>query len=356
LKKNLIYVYPSKSTFILRDLELLENEYNISHSFFDVSNKYKVPLRFASQFFLLLKKIRKTNVIICHFAGYSTILPVLFSKWFGKPCLIIVAGNDGSKFTGFNYGNFTRKLLGSATCFSLTRATHILPVHESLYFQNYTYYDGGSPAQGYSVFCPNAAKVPYTPVYYGYNPDFFKPIPDSKRKPLSYLTIGNLSETYSYKRKGYDLIIELGRRMPEINITLIGWDGKTSIDVPENVTLLPYMAQEDLLNVFSEHQFYFQLSIMEGFPNALAEAMLCGCIPIGSDVSGIPFIIGETGFVLKKRELDLLVDLIAKTKELNHTQLEALSIAAQNRIQNEFSFQRRKNSLIELIQKYSKDE
>jgi glycosyltransferase involved in cell wall biosynthesis len=333
----------------------LKDEYTIIHSFFDVSDKKKVPIQFIRQFFLLLWNSRKTNAIVCHFAGYSTLLPVLFSKFFRKPCLIIVAGNDGSKFPTFKYGNFTRKLLGSATCFSLSRATHILPVHESLYFQNYDYYEGGAPSQGYSVFCPNSSKIPFTPLYYGYSSDFFKPIKGIVRKPLSFLTIGNLSETYSYKRKGYDLIIELGRRIPEIEITLVGWDGKTSIDVPENITLLPYMTQDELLKVFSEHQFYFQLSIMEGFPNALAEAMLCGCIPIGSNVSGIPYIIGETGYVLQARNMDQLVDIIGETKELSQEQCEDLSNSARNRIQTEFTYERRKKSLLELIQKYAKD-
>ncbi len=299
--------------------------------------------------------MKKTQALICHFAGYSSILPVLFSRVFKKPCFIIVAGNDGSKFDSFNYGNFTRKLLGSATCFSLSKATHILPVHESLYFQNYDYYEGGAPYQGYSVFCPNSVNIPFTPVYYGYNNDFFKPLDEISRRPLSFLTIGNLSETYSFKRKGYDLVIELGRKMPEIQISLVGWDEKTSIDVPDNVKLLPYMSQNELLKVFSEHQYYFQLSIMEGFPNALAEAMLCGCIPIGSNVSGIPFIIGETGYVLQKRNVDLLVELVSKLKNLNKEQLKELSLSAQKRIQNEFTYERRKTKLIELIQKHSKD-
>lgn len=353
MKKKLIYVFPSKSTFILRDIELLNDEYDIIQSFFDVSKKKYVPLQFIRQFFLLFVHIYKTTAIVCHFAGYSTILPILFSKIFKRPCLIIVAGNDGSKFMSFKYGNFTRKLLGSATCFSLSNASHILPVHESLYFQDYNYYEGGAPHQGYSVFCPNAAKIPFTPVYYGYDNEFFKPVAGIERKPLSFLTIGNLSETYSYKRKGFDLIIDLGRKMPEIEITLVGWNGITQIDVPANVKLMPYQSQNELLKVFSSHQFYLQLSIMEGFPNALAEAMLCGCIPIGSNVSGIPFIIEKTGFILPHRNIDLLVELITQLKCTNQIELEELSCAAQTRIQHEFSYELRKNKLIELIQKHA---
>jgi glycosyltransferase involved in cell wall biosynthesis len=34
----------------------------------------------------------------------------------------------------------------------------------------------------------------------------------------------------------------------------------------------------------------------EGLPNALCEAMLCGCVPVGTKRNGIPTAIGDCGF------------------------------------------------------------
>ena len=66
--------------------------------------------------------------------------------------------------------------------------------------------------------------------------------------------------------------------------------------------LIPKITQRELINYFSMSRFYLQLSFSEGFGNALCEAMLCECVPIGSNVGAIPFIINDTGFILKKKD------------------------------------------------------
>lgn len=353
-KESILYIYPSKSTFILRDIEILGSDFHIKDFFFKLSDKKKIPLEFIRQFIFLIRNLRSSKGVICHFAGYSSLLPSLLCKLFRRPCLIIVAGNDASRFPDFKYGNYTRKLYGFVTGFSLKHATHIMPVHETLYYQDYDYYDGGKPAQGYAYFYPKAKDVPYTPVYYGYDDSLFNIDPGIQRKSNTYLTIGNLSGTYSFKRKGYDLIIELARLRPDCEFTLVGWDGKTFLDVPDNVTVLPFKRQSEIIQIFNEHQFYFQLSIMEGFPNALAESMLCGCIPIGSNVSGIPYIIQDNGYILNERNVGKLMEIIDSIKLEATDKLAQMSAEARKRISREFTFENRKNKIIQVLNQYSK--
>jgi glycosyltransferase involved in cell wall biosynthesis len=331
--KNILYCYPQPSTFILKDIELLRTEYEVTPFLFSVKNKFKVPFQFIRQFFFLLTHLRKSQIIICHFAGYASFLPAIFGKLFNKPCFIIVAGNDAACFPDFNYGNYTKNLLGKFTGWSLQLAKCILPVHESLVFQEYDYYSGGQPAQGYTYFSPKTKKNPFFPLYYGYDPDYFHLIELSIRQPNSFVTIGNLSDTYAFKRKGFDLIIELAKKFPQYTFTFIGWDGITQYNLPKNIELLKFMPQQEIVKILNTRTYYFQLSIMEGFPNALAEAMLCGCIPIGSNVSGIPFIIGETGYLLKKHELHDLVKLIEQvtiTKDSTKSPLKSRNRIVQN--------------------------
>jgi glycosyltransferase involved in cell wall biosynthesis len=354
-QKKIIYVYPHKSSFIQRDIDLLSTQFCVTEYLFDVSNKKRIPWILLKQFIFLILNLPKTKAVYCHFAGYPALLPSLLSKIYRKPCFVIVAGTDAACFPDFKYGNFVRKLQGKITGISLRYATHILPVHESLHFQNYDYYEGGMPAQGYAHFYPKAKNVPFTPVYYAYDNTIFKSLGEKRRKN-SYLTVGNLSQGYMFKRKGYDLIIELAKRKPDLHFTLVGWDGKQVIEVPENVSLLPFMNQQELIQCFNQHEFYFQLSIMEGFPNALAEALLCGCIGIGSNVSGIPHIIGDTGFILRKHNINELIKLIDETQKFNESELYFHSNAARKRICDNFTLQIRLEELIKIYNIYVKDE
>lgn len=350
--KKIAYFYPNLTSFVKRDIEILSTKYSVITHDFNLTKKHLVPFQFIKQLLFIIRSFFSVDSVICHFAGYSSLLPALFSKLFRKPCFIIVAGTDAAWFPDLNYGNYGKRLLGWATCTSLKNATLIFPVHESLAYQDYNYYPSGAPAQGFQHFCPQTKSIPFKALYYGYDSSLFKPVKGIERQKNSFLTIGNLSNPYMFKRKGYDLIIELAELRPELNFTLVGWDKKQEITVPKNVTLLPYMSQHEVINCFSKHEYYFQLSIMEGFPNALAESMLCGCVPIGSNVSGIPDIIGDTGYILETHTLADLNQLI--TEIISKNNLNQLSIKARNRISINFTLERRLQEFENAINLYTK--
>jgi glycosyltransferase involved in cell wall biosynthesis len=108
--------------------------------------------------------------------------------------------------------------------------------------------------------------------------------------------------------KGYDLIEQLASNNLDWIFTLVG-DANYEALSP-NIQVLGKESPSSLVQLYNTHEYYLQLSSSEGFPNALGEAMACGCVPIGSAVGAIPEIIGDTGLLLKRKSLGALQQLI----------------------------------------------
>jgi glycosyltransferase involved in cell wall biosynthesis len=80
-------------------------------------------------------------------------------------------------------------------------------------------------------------------------------------------------------------------------------------------------------------------------PFTLNEAMLCECIPVGSDVNGIPDAIGDTGIIVKKRSVAALEEAIRQALQLNKGE------NARKRALENFSMQKHREKVLELFQK-----
>lgn len=346
-KKTLTYFYPHASTFIVRDFELLSPHYVVQTYEFSVKVKWKVPIEFLKQLYFILFQA-KGSFFVCHFAGYASLLPVLIGKLTRRKVFIIVAGNDGSRFMDFKYGNFTKRLLGWATETSLRFSNHILPVAQGLVYQDYTYYPGGMPAQGFHFFAPSTKRVPYTVAPYGFNTSIFNFNPEKTRPENSFITIGNLNDPYCFFRKGYDLIFELAARNPNWSFTIVGWNN-TDMEVPSNITLIQFSPVEVLIEQLQNHRYYLQLSVMEGFPNALGEAMACGCVPIGSNVSGIPELIGDTGVILGIKNIPELEQSI---QQLLTKDFQKASLKSRERIELKFLPKHRRSLLVNVFDQH----
>ena len=144
------------------------------------------------------------------------------------------------------------------------------------------------------------------------------------------------------------LILDLARSATDLNFILVGIDGSGLDDLPKNVICPGRLKVEELRSWYNRSRFYFQLSIFEGFGVALCEAMLCECVPIGSNVNAIPEIIGDCGFILNERDPIQLEELVRKV--MRSENLNALGSEARQRILENYSLSQRQKELVAMIE------
>lgn len=345
-KERLLYFHVGLSSFVVKDIEIFREDYKVLDFFFDTHDKRKYPFRFLQQIGFLLRHIISAKLIVCQFAGHYAFFPILFSRLFFKRSVVIAGGTDCVSFPSIRYGNFYTRLLRATTTFCFRRCDLIIPVHQTLVEYDYTYQDKDYPKQGFRFFIPGI-KTRCEVVYNGYDSD--KWFCDTGKQAASFVTVGaGLGSRFGFELKGIDLIFEVASRFPEATFYIVG-GGAIQKQPPPNVKLLDKIPNEELQRFLSRMRFYMQLSVSEGFPNALSEAMLCECVPIVSNVGGMPDIVSDTGFILKHKNADELSAIIDSA--LKSDALDSLGKHARERIKHNFTFENRKQKLLSLINK-----
>jgi len=342
--KTALIFYSVRSTFVKKDIEILSANFTVlEHDFYSPS-KAGFIWSFISQKLFLLKNIWRADLLISEFAGYQSFLPALFGRIFGKPCLIIVGGTDAHYFPGIGYGNWQKTVMRFFTAVSFRLCTHIAPKHHTLMKSEYHYDEHEPQEQGIYARLPNL-KTPFTEIPNGYDAAKWKCT--GPKKSNTFITVAN-GWQYGFQQslKGVDLILQVAPFFPGCEFTILGVEDPSILPARSaNVKIVPAVKNDELIAIFSACEFYLQLSMAEGFPNSICEAMLCECIPIGSDVFSIPEIIGDSGFVLKTRSLESLKLLIEKALLGDKP---VLGKKARARIADNYSLQQRTTKLTQL--------
>ncbi len=275
MKIALVY-YGLFSSFIQRDYDVLSRSYEVEAISFSSSG-------YATK---LLRAMMNCDLALIWFAGGHAAATVLLSKLLRKNCIIVVGGFDVARIPEINYGRFTqgrtRRLL---TKYALMHADRVLVVDPSLK-------DDAIKNAGV-----DGHNIDYLPS--GFNCKEF--YPQGEKEPL-VLTVAMGESWERALIKGIDVFVESAKHLPQINFKVVGIGGEALLKLKEiasnNVEFTGHISQDELIRSYQRSKVYCQLSMREGLPNALCEAMLCECIPVGTDRNGIPRAIGDTGFIV----------------------------------------------------------
>lgn len=341
-KDKVLYFYTAESPFVEKDIQIFSRQFEVIPFHFNLYQKKQMAIILFRQFFFLLSHILSSKLIVCQFAGLHAWLPIQFARLFSNRSVIVAGGTDCVSFPSIGYGNFSNPRNAKITRFCFNNCSLILPVHESLVLYDYTYQDKDFPKQGINYFIPDL-KTPIRVVYNGYDSNYWKR-GEVEKQNLSFFTVlGHLNSRFTLQLKGIDLFIEAARHFPEAHFTILGGAGIQLEEKPKNLHLISNVWGAELVKVFARQQFYVQLSMSEGFPNALSEAMLCECVPIVSNVGGMPDIVGDCGFILKRKEKEALFELL-KTA-LKDVDLKQKAVCARERISRLYTFENRQKGI-----------
>lgn len=358
-KPDILFIHLGAHSFVREDLRIL-GEFTRLHTFF--FNPKKGPNKvitgvllvwnFVRQFVWLLFNIHKAKLIFCWFGDYHGFLPALFARWMKIPLLTVLGGTDANVIPSLNYGVLQkpwRKILSS---YLLKNSTFLLPVDDTLM-------ESSEISSNWPESYPNGLKAniknletPWKTVPTGYAPDVWPAPTDTERKKV-VSTVAFLKTERTAMIKGIDYYIACAKHLPEYTFNIVGVTEEVKqkltkkYEPGENVVFIPPMPREQLAEIYSTTSVYCQLSRTEGLPNVLCEAMMCGCIPVGSPVFGIPKCIGETGFIARHPNPEEIAILIEKAHVRGAFENR---LSARNRILKLYSLENRKELLITLLQ------
>ena len=328
-KKRILLVYINFASFVKVDHEILSKKNIVKKYQFKASkNLVLMLIEYIKQFFFLVSNLKSFDLVYCWFADYHTLLPIFFAKLFGKKSFLVLGGYDVTYVKKINYGSFNNPVRLYCASYSIRNAFINLPVCDN-------------------ILTEALERVPQAKtklLYTGYNYDKFIPKYD---KQSYVLTVGIADNEKSYFIKNIDFFLSVVKAMPGTKFIMVGLNDQfTPKHKLPNLTIIDKIPQDELIEYYQKASVYVQFSLREGLPNSVCEAMLCGCIPVGSNKGGIPTAIGKCGYIIDSFDVDSAVKKIEKA--LDSTIIERK--AARQHIIDNFSLKRRENELIALVE------
>lgn len=313
------------------DYEILSQNYDVTNYEFKNSKKlFKMISEQVKLKIFLLTNIWKYDLIYCWFADYHSFIPILFGKIFGKRTFLVLGGYDVSSIPSLNYGSYSKPIRAFCARNSMKMATINLAV--SKYIRR----------EALKITPNMNVELCYIGV------DLRKFYPSLKIKENMILTVGNINSSQRLKIKGVDFFCEVASRMPEYKFVIVGMNDQMKNylqNIPENLQIFQNIEHRELFRYYQKAKVYCQFSVVESFCVALAEAMLCECIGVVTNVGALAEVIGNDGFILKNKTLFTAEEII---NEAMNSDLE-LGKKASKRIKENFSYKKREAKLIKLV-------
>jgi len=312
-------VFRRPSTFIERDLEILKRHFLVA------------PLvwRHLSGPLPLFRLAMESDIIYSWFAGPYSALATYYGNIFGTKTALMLGGYETARIPEIGYGAFLNPVTASLVRLAVTRSDGVAVVDQAL-------------AKELRDLFPTNREITVIPT--GYDWKFFRPAGPKDQTVLTVATVGKSTAL----RKGLYVFAEAARHVCEMRFVVIG---RVTDDAVANrlrelssgrIEITGPLDSNELLHHFQRSKVYCQLSRYEGLPNALCEAMLCECVPVGTRYGGIPTAIGDTGFYVNYGDVHGTIEAIRGAARMDGS-------LARRRIKSLFPVELREQRLVNFL-------
>ena len=320
-RPDIAFISTIHAPFIQEDVDFLR-----SH--------FEVRVRIGHGFFALVKIIwvvLRSDIVFCWFASVYASVAVMVARRFGVKSCIVIGGVDVAKDEKLHYGIWTSPWKARMVRYALQKANRVLAVDPSLK-------EEAARLAGY-----DGENISYLPT--GYDCEFWKLA--GVKVPL-VLCVAGAPDGIRSKIKGLDLLVEASRSLPDVKFILVGVSSvvSSSLGGGSNVIIHPYMERRRLLPYYQHAKIYCQPSRREGLSNALCEAMLCGCIPVATEVGGNRTAIGDAGLLVPPDDVTALTDALRRAVLMD----ESAGLKARARVVALFPREKRNRELLRVIE------
>ena len=280
----------------------------------------------------LLRRMRRCDAVFCWTVGDHTVLSIMAGKFLHKPVAVVIGGYEFANLPQVSYGNLATSRGQILSKIAWRHADALLFVDPSLEQEGERAF---GPRDGINAIIPT-----------GYDPSYWS---ENGTKEDIALTVAHAPSLGRFRLKGVDRFLALALRFPQIKFHVIG-------QMPENLWMYPgalcentvfhgWMERDAIRKLYGRARVYLQLSQHEGLPNGLCEAMLSGCIPIGTPVNGIPRAIGNRGLLVQEGEEDEAFRFAMDLSDYG-----GMRARARARIRNLFPLERRRQGLRRVLE------
>lgn len=314
-----LIVAPELAPYVRRDAEILGRDHEV-----ELLACHRPP-----SFRRLPGAVARCDAVLIWFAKLHALAAVSLARTRRRPAVVIAAGDDVCSLPEVGYGMLTRR--HKAWC----PRNVLADAHRVTFVSKHA-------RRSAAAHVPAAQHWPV--VYHGFADRGITPRPAAAREPI-VVTIARITRE-TLRIKGLDLLRAAAWRLPQVRFVLIG-AGQASAeaefdrDCPPNLQRVGWQDQQQIVGWCSRAKVYLQPSLTESFGAAVAEAMLCGAIPVVSRRGALPEVVGDCGIYIE----DLCSDAVAGAVSRGLAVRNGVGAAARERILTHFSYERRRAGL-----------